>query len=70
MAKYIKFEMAGKQNDKDLFVIQNRKSGAVLGQIVWYPPWNQYVFISDENAIWSQDCLQDVREFILNGTGA
>ena len=46
------------------YSIRNNKSGAELGQIGWYPAWRQYAAHFEDNTVWSQDCLADVRAFI------
>lgn len=46
------------------YLIKNNKSKTELGVIVWYPQWRQYTFVTDKDAIWSVDCLQDVIHFI------
>lgn len=60
--KYISFEqtiMGGFWN------CTNNKSATVLGVVSYYKPWKQYVF-NAENAsdIFSQDCLEDIIDFM------
>ena len=61
------FQVSGgrgmKSTDKAAYVVENNKSGATLGFIEWYPQWRQYVF-SPLDAIFSQDCLLDIVDFI------
>ena len=63
--RFIRFEERGTYRGKALYYILNKDSGDVLGQVHWYGPWRQWVCGFENGAIWSQDCLQDVRAFLL-----
>lgn len=52
------------QNGKRCWDIQNGKQNALLGQVLWYAPWKQYVFQPDEEAEFSADCLRDIAAFM------
>lgn len=73
MAKYIKFEAQNRVHDgMPVFSIINKHHGDVIGEIFWYKDWKQMVARFKEDSIWSEDCLEDVRLFILglnNTTG-
>ena len=53
-------------NGKIEHFVRSKRTNDILGRIVWYPQWKQWVFEAAPNTIWSQDCLADVREFILS----
>jgi hypothetical protein len=63
MAKFIEFQEV-MPHPGGVWLIRNKRSQDVLGQIEWYAQWRQYVAIFQESAVWSQDCLADVREFM------
>lgn len=66
MAKYIYLELNSETvNGKPEQLVRNKRSKDILGRICWYPTWKQYVFEAAPNTIWSEDCLNDVRAFIL-----
>lgn len=66
MPKYIELKPSGDTvSGKPEQFIHSKRHGNVLGRICWYPAWRQWVFESAPNAIWSEDCLADVRAFIL-----
>ena len=44
--------------------ILNKKHGNRLGDVVWYPPWKQYVFEGAEDCIFSADCLAEISAFL------
>lgn len=46
------------------YQITNNKSGVVLGSICHYLPWKQWVFESQDRAVWSIDCLECVISFM------
>jgi len=55
--KYIEFCELGRWESKTRIVgIYSRSSGALLGEIRWYPHWRQYVF-APRDSIWNKDCL-------------
>jgi len=45
--------------------ILNTKYGNRIGDVVWYPPWKQYVFEGAEDCVFSADCLQEIVKFLL-----
>jgi len=51
-------------NGKTVFSIINKKSGHIIGQVFWYKPWRRWCARFDEDTVWSEDCLTDVRMFI------
>jgi len=66
MAQYIQFITVEPAFGHPSFSIRNKRSGTELGQIGWYPAWKQFTVHFNEMTIWSEDCLADVREFILS----
>ena len=48
----------------EVFSIHNNKSFALLGTIKWYGAWRQYCFYPEQNTVWSNSCLEHIREFI------
>lgn len=40
------------------------KSGAVIGEVEYYPHWRQLCFAPAEGTIFSVDCLADIQDFI------
>ena len=62
--KYLIFrEVPAKLNRKTKVVkVLNRKSDSVLGYILWWGPWRQYVFAPKEQikTIFNPDCLKDI----------
>jgi len=46
-----------------LFVIYDR-GNSVLGRVLWYAGWRQYVFEPNVATIWSTGCLADVMKFM------
>ena len=69
MAKHIDFAQnqdGEKCNGKPEWFIHSKRTRGTLGHIVWYPAWRQWVFEAAPNTIWSQDCLADVRAFMVS----
>ena len=69
MAKFIEFDEV-MPHPKGIFLIRNKRAKDILGKIEWYPRWRQYVVEFEEGTVWSQDCLADVRAFILGVSNA
>jgi hypothetical protein len=66
VAKYIEFENDGEfLFGKPEYLVKSKSVGSVLARIVWYPIWRQWVCEPAPNTIWSQDCLADMREYML-----
>ena len=69
MSKYLNFiqirrgQSAGSL--KLVFDVQEKKAGFSLGVIRWHSPWKEYVFSVSQDSIWSVECLNDLREFLL-----
>ena len=47
-----------------IFQIRSKSQGVELGIIKWESGWRQYVFHPNTLTIWSDGCLQDVKEFL------
>ena len=67
MPKSIEFKPRKNKNHRGqpTYEIVNKKAGTILGQAFYYPPWQQWVTQMDKFAVWSEDCLADVREFLV-----
>lgn len=46
------------------YVIFNKRSHGILGEIYWNGPWRQYCFYPEPQCVWSTSCLDIVVEFI------
>ena len=64
MPKFIEFDEV-MPHPKGIFLIRNKRSDDIIGKIEWYPRWRQYVASFEEFSVWSEDCLRDVRQFML-----
>lgn len=63
--KFIRFEKREDKHDgKPVYAIVNKRSGEELGQAFYYAPRRQWCARFDEDVVWSQDCIADVREFL------
>jgi hypothetical protein len=51
-------------SDRRNYVVKNRKSDSVIGQIIYYPRWRQYVLCPVSDTVWNNDCLQFVTDFL------
>ena len=50
--------------EKNRYDVINRKCGFILGEILWYASWRQYVFCPSEETVFSVDCMADIIHFI------
>jgi hypothetical protein len=66
MSEYLNFvKLVPKPGIKtEIWGIESRRSGDLLGIIQWYGPWRQYVFFPSEETLFNSGCLMDIREFI------
>jgi len=61
MSKFLEFEEIDGIGTVGVF---NKKKKVKLGEIGFYVPWKQYVFIPAPNAIFSDECLEDIIKVI------
>lgn len=54
----------GPYNGHPVYSIDNNRSGQSLGNVLYYAPWKRWVARFDDDSVWSDDCLADVRDFI------
>lgn len=57
------FVSSTKSGKTKIYEIAN-KSGLILGKIFWYSRWRVYVSEFDDGVIMSDDCLNDVAQFL------
>lgn len=44
---------------------QNTKHESRLGEVVYYPPWKQYIFCAENpRVVFSADCLRGIAHFM------
>lgn len=67
MAKFIEFQEV-RAVPRSLWLVQNKR-GQILARIEWYAPWARYVAVFREEAVWSSDCLEDMRAFMVKLEG-
>ena len=63
--KYIRVVASPEQDKyggKLTWLILNKRRNDLLGRIIWYQPWRQWVAQMAEGAAWSSDCLTDVQD--------
>lgn len=66
-ANHIRFEYSqvfshGKK--LPVFVVVNRKSGSMLGQLKWYSKWRQYCFFPNAVTVFNSSCLRSINDRI------
>jgi hypothetical protein len=64
---FLQFTEISDTGKTKVWKVENSNDGSYLGYVKWYGGWRRYVLsLSVDNvpAIWSQDCLQDVSNFI------
>ena len=64
-SKYLTFERKDIEGRKTpIFIIRNKESNFLLGQIKFYPQWRKYVFEPSEEVIFDTSCLKDIISFM------
>ena len=58
IGKYVQVESSG-----NIWLVTSKR-GASLGEVEWYSPWRQWVFIPSDGTEYSQDCLVDIAAFM------
>lgn len=63
--KYIDFMLIHFNRDsRKLQYLCSNKNGEDLGTVEWYDLWNQYVYKSFGEIIYSNTCLTDIIDFV------
>lgn len=67
MSKWIKFITYPPNKGRKMpsFLIRNKESDFVLGEIKWYGPFRQYSFFPEPNTVFEKTCLKDITDFIV-----
>lgn len=61
---YIEFTLLQRKPKTEVYTVNNKSSGVLLGIIKWFAPWRQYCFFPSETTVYSQGCLKDIENFI------
>lgn len=48
----------------DRWEILNNTQGAVLGRVLWFPSWRQYIFEPNAFTSYNTTCLRDITAFL------
>jgi len=62
--KYMDFYLVEKKPKTNVYQIENKKSGDVIGIIEWYSVWRQYVIQPEFGCIFNDTCLKEIAEFL------
>ena len=62
--KYIHFVHIDEKPKTGVWSCRTNKSEEELGKIKWYGAWNQYCFLTTNQAFFSIGCLKDIQDFI------
>lgn len=60
MSRYLEF----KEDEEGELMVVSKAQRALLGQIVFYPAWKQYVFEPVSHAMFNDECLKDIFQVI------
>lgn len=66
--EYITFVRMPHEGKTTKWGVVNRRHGDVLGGILWYGEWRQYVFEAVDGCVFSVGCLRDIAAFICDLT--
>lgn len=74
MSRWIRFSLVseeglpGSRRKTRTWHVVAKESGFVVGRIAWYTPWRKYAFEPIRSAVFEQDCLRDIADFIEQRT--
>jgi len=64
-SKYLTFNRDDHYEGKTTrIIITSKRHLGVLGEVKWFGRWRCYAFFPDEQTIWNDECLNDVKECI------
>ncbi len=64
--QHFKIVETGELHDRPYYMVFSLHNKGELGLIEYYPRWQEYVFRPNPGTIFSQDCLDDISDFIRN----
>lgn len=62
--KYISFVESITNKNKQVWQCVNNSSKEELGLVKWYATWRRYCYFPTVQAVYSDDCLDDISHFI------
>lgn len=62
--KYIYFKLIEEKEKTNVYECRNNKTDDILGLIKWHGPWRRYCYFPSCAAVYSDGCLDDIRDFI------
>ena len=66
VSKYLRFVLIGDTGKTQVYNVLSVTQGSILGRLLWYGPWRQYVFEPQPDTVWNKDCLREVAEYLDN----
>lgn len=65
VSKYLEFAQVDTPGRKtEVWSVESKTQGSVLGTIAWYNRWRQYCFFPSDNVLFNRSCLRDIVNFI------
>ncbi len=65
MRRFIRVERGAEVfNGHPTYDVVNQRSGSAIAQVFFYQPWRQWTVRFNEDSVWSDGCLAEVREFL------
>ncbi len=62
-SKYLRFRFIKSPAENYVAVYDRR--GGVLASLVYYAQWHKWTLFPEHTTVWSEDCLQAIREALL-----
>ena len=64
--KWLIIEKLPRQENKktDIFDVYSKDQNIIIGKILWWGGWRQYIFAPNENTIYERQCLKDISDFL------
>lgn len=47
-----------------IYQVYSTYDDSFLGEVRWYGAWRQYVLFAEDGSFWSDDCLEEVAQYI------
>jgi len=66
MSKYIEFKLIEHKPKTNVWEVNSKNHNICLGIIKWFGRWRQYAFFPESETVFNKDCLEDIRNFLIN----
>jgi hypothetical protein len=66
VSKYLRFVLIADTGKTLVYNVISVNQGSILGRLLWWGSWRQYVFEPAPYTVWNKDCLRELAAYLDN----